>query len=211
MITSFSTLKEQVANNFVSTEVVAYVETAIQLVEADINQGPRVRQMISRDTASMSGRYIALPSGFLAVAGLQVNTNPIRKLEFATVERMDEMKLQFLSAGTPVYFTVVGVEIEVLPAPDTTYEAELTYYAKVPALSDAATTNWLLAGYPNIYLYGALSHCAAYITDRYDRPDKRGPTWGDRYAAATEALLLDSERARFSQGRLVMRPRTVYT
>lgn len=211
MITSYATLKEAVANEFVTTEIVGHLETAIQLVEANINRNVRVRRMIARDTASIDSRYTSFPSDFLSVAGLQINTNPVKKLEFITIEQMDDLKPDYRSSGVPHWFTIVGLEIEVLPIPDSAYEAELTYYEKIPALSDANTSNWLLASYPDVYFYGALSNCAGYIRDRYDRPDKRGATWKELFEAAKEELLFEDQKNRFSQGRLAMRTRRAYS
>lgn len=203
MITDYDSLKNAVADQFVTTEVVPYAGTAIGLVEANINRNVRVRRMIGRYTASMSGQFTGLPSDFLAAAGLQVNTNPVRKLEFVTIDRMDEMKAGYQAGGVPVWYTIIGAEFEVLPIPDTTYTAELTYYAKVPALSDDNTTNWLLTNYPDVYFYGTLAIAAPYVND------PRAPMWAGMYDAALEEMIVEDERARFP--RPVMRARTVYT
>lgn len=211
MITDYAGLKNAVADQFVTTEIVSFVPTAIGLLEANVNRNVRVRRMIGRATATISGQYTALPSDYLATAGLQINSNPVRKLEFVTIEKMDELKPTYQGSGEPLWFTIIGAEFEVLPVPDDSYTAEVTYYKKLTALSDASTSNWLLANFPDVYFYGALKECANYVRDRWDRPDKRGPLWIERYNAALEEMRIDDDRARFSQGKLVMRPRSVYT
>ena len=53
----------------------------------------------------------------------------------------------------------------------------------VPALSDAAPTNWLLTKAPMIYLYGALLQTAPFTGD-----DGRIATWGKLYTQAVRGL-----------------------
>lgn len=45
-----------------------------------------------------------------------------------------------------------------MPVPNTTYTIELIYYLRIPALSDSATSNWMLTDHPDAYLYGTLYH-----------------------------------------------------
>lgn len=208
MITDFTSLKQTVANQFVNTEIVEFLDAAIRMVEADMNRNVRVRRMIARDTATMDSQYTAFPADFLTVAGLQVNANPVQKLDFVTIEKMDEMKPEYRTSGVPRWFTIIGQEIEVLPVPDGEYQAELTYYERIPALSDVNTTNWLLTGYPDVYFYGTLKFCANYVTDRYDRPDKRGALWSEMFDAAKEEMIVEDDKNRFSRGKLVMRARS---
>jgi len=59
----------------------------------------------------------------------------------------------------------VGDEFQYYPSPDASYTATLTYYARIPALSVSATTNWLLTAHPDAYLYGALLQAAPYLRD----------------------------------------------
>jgi hypothetical protein len=41
----------------------------------------------------------------------------------------------------------------------------MLYSQKVPALSDSATTNWLLTSHPDAYLFGTLT-MSATLTER---------------------------------------------
>jgi hypothetical protein len=202
-IASHAELKQAVANQFVTSEVVAHLPAAIRLVEANVNRNVRVRPMMHRATASLTGRFIALPGDFLAAAGLQLNTAPFRRLDFRTAEALDALKPALASAGLPRWYTVVGGEIEVLPAPDAALEAELTYYQKLPALSDANPSNWLLAAHPDVYFHGTLAIAGPYVND------PRSTAWAAMYDAALEELSLEDDRARFPQGRVAIRPAAV--
>jgi hypothetical protein len=91
-----------------------------------------------------------------------------------------------------------------VPAPDSTYTGELTYYAKIPALSDAATTNWLLGVAPDVYLYGSLMEAAPYLDD-----DARVQTWGGLLEQAMSAIEIESDRARIGSSSIRMRAKAM--
>ena len=52
---------------------------------------------------------------------------------------------------------------------------ELDYFAKVPALSGAVASNWLLAAHPDLYLFGALVEA-----EMFGANDERAPIWKAR-------------------------------
>lgn len=203
-IASFAELKEAAANQFVTAEVLAHLPAAIRLVEANVNRNVRVRRMLQRSTAALQGRFVELPGDFLAAAGLQLNTSPVRRLEFRTAEALDALKPAYAAAGTPVWYSVVGGEIEVLPAPDGEYEAELTYYRRLTPLSDEDPSNWLLASYPDVYFHGTLALAGPYVND------PRTATWAAMYDAALQEMIVEDDRARFPQGQVAIRPVRVF-
>lgn len=69
----------------------------------------------------------------------------------------------------------------------------LTYYAKIPALSDANPTNWLLTKAPGIYLYGSLLESAPFESD-----DARMQSWLALYASALAGLKSTDVGSRFA-------------
>ena len=69
----------------------------------------------------------------------------------------------------------------------------LTYYAKIPALSDANPTNWLLSKAPGVYLYGSLIETAPFETD-----DSRSQMWLALYTAALAGLKSTDVGMRFA-------------
>ena len=69
------------------------------------------------------------------------------------------------SSGMPKFYSVVGKQFHFAPIPDGSYTAVLIYFTKIPALSTAQTTNWLLTDHPDAYLYGACKHAAIRLRD----------------------------------------------
>jgi len=128
----------------------------ITLFEAKVTRSLRVRQMESRSTSSTTGgeAALALPSDFLEMRNLRINTNPRRTLVVQSPHNNDEW-YPSTTTDTPRAYKIVGSEIIFSPTPDATYTVEIDYYS-FTGLSDAAPTNWLITAYPDAYLWGSL-------------------------------------------------------
>ena len=75
-------------------------------------------------------------------------------------------------AGETFGYTVVGNAIELVPAPGADMELRMVYYARIPHLGPTQPSNWLLAKYPDVYLYSVLVQSMPYLKD-----DARLATW----------------------------------
>ena len=183
-LSTYSQRKSTLGDWLNREDLVAVVPSFIALAEAQIERALRVRQMIGRSTATIDTQYSAVPSDFLETKTFKIiSSAPIQPLQFATMEQMDDFDATNSAAQRPTLFTIVGNQIRVHPAPDTSYTAELVYYAKLPKLSDSNPTNWLLTSSPDVYLYGALLQSAPYLKD-----DERMAVWSSLYAAGLESI-----------------------
>lgn len=196
---TFAGLKTTIADYLNRDDLTAIIPTFITLAEAKLNRKLRVRQMLKRATASVDSQYFAYPADWLQAKEFQLNTNPIVRLQFVTEAYGDELKANnYVASGQPSYYTIIGTQLEVIPTPDATYTGELTYYAKIPALSDSNTSNWLLAYAPDLYLYGALTEATPYLKD-----DERLGTWGQLYTNSLSDIEIADQRASVSSTPLV--------
>lgn len=71
------------------------------------------------------------------------------------------------------------------------------YTAKIPALSDSQTQNWLILYQPNVYLYATLIEASTYLRD-----DQRTALWGQGYSNAVASMVAAENRARFRNARI---------
>lgn len=203
-ITNYSTLKDNIADWLNRTDLTSQIPVFIQLAEADLNRRLRVKDTIVRADAAVDAQYTTLPTDLTEIKSFFLKTNPVTRMEFVTNEQMEKLKYQgYSSTGTPLYYTIIGSTTEFLPAPDQSYTAEIIYYAKLTALSDSATSNWLLTKYPDIYLYGALAQSAPYLRD-----DERIALWSSLYEKGLTQLEIASDRAEFTGGVLKARVRS---
>lgn len=199
-LNSFSALKTSVADWLNRDDLTSVIPDFISLAEAQLERRLPVQKLVKRANASIDTPFSALPSDFISAKSLVLtSTAPVQQLVFLTEDELDAKKTVYRTTGTPRYFALIGNQIEVLPAPDTGYTAELTYIATLAKLSDSNTSNWLLERHPDVYLYGALLQAAPYLRD-----DERIATWSSLYETAVNDLLLQNERAAFNQGRAVM-------
>lgn len=202
-ITTYSELKTAVADWLNRSDLTSAIPTFISLAEAQMNRTIRHRKMVVRADATLDTPYFAVPADWLENIRFQLNTNPITPLVYVTPEQLIEDSQIYSSAGQPMFYTMVGGQFQVLPEPDGEYEGELTYYGKIPALSDSNTTNWLLTESPDIYLYATLIQSAPYLKE-----DERTGIWTSLYQSLVEDMKVADERARIGSSKLKSRIRT---
>jgi len=202
---NYSSLQASIADFLNRNDLTAVIPDFITLAEAQFNRNIRHRRMVERATATLDSEYSAVPADWLESIRYQINTNPITVMEFVSPDQAAMLKGANGTAGKPIYYTQIGQQFQVVPAPDSgsAYTGELTYYATIPALSVSNTTNWLLTDSPDLYLYGALLQAAPYLQD-----DQRLSTWGTLYERCLNDLKVSDERSRMATSALRMRARS---
>lgn len=204
-ITDFDTLKTAIVEYLAretDATMVARVPTFIQLFEAKMNRALLVPQMEKRSTGlvnllSDEPEYISLPTDFQTMRTVRLNGLPGKpRLSFMTPMQMADYRYRIDNVpARPVYFSIFGDEMELAPTPGEAYALEMIYRAKIPALSGANTTNWLLSLAPDLYLYGALLESAPYMKE-----DERISTWAAGYSMAFNDLNVLGARQSFDSG-----------
>lgn len=202
-ITTYAELKTAVGDWLNRSDLDSVIPNFISLAEAQFNRSIRHRKMVVRADATLDTPYFAVPADWLQTIRFQLNTNPVTPLLFVTPEQALEESMVYSAGQQPLFYTTIGQQFQVVPTPDTSYDAELLYYAKIPALSDSATTNWLLTESPDIYLYGALIQSAPYLKE-----DDRINVWAGLYQRLIDDMMLADERARIGSSKLKTRIRT---
>lgn len=204
-LSNYTELKASVADWLNRADLTAQIPDFIALAEARFNRDLRLNAMLKRETTTATSDYVRLPDDWLEGVSIVVTgDNTVSKpLTYVTNEEFNRLRLQRLT-GTFRYYTIQDNNLIFLPATDSTLTAlELFYYAKIPALSDANPSNWLLARAPDLYLYGSLAGAEMYLQN-----DERLPLWASAMQTLTDSLTAESERAKRPQGALTARKRT---
>ncbi len=145
--------------------------------------------MMVRSEATSDEGYIAVPSDFLEVHSLTLEDDiPHVPLQYIGADEAKDLKAQDYSGD--MKYSIVGGSFELIPDPPEDRDFELIYYAKIPALADDNTTNWLLTKSPDLYLYGTLLECAPYLKD-----DERIPLWAAAVTSTMDDMMMESERS----------------
>jgi hypothetical protein len=197
----YSELKSAIADFLNRQDLTSVIPTFIKFTEADINRKLRHRKMIERATATLDDQYTELPEYFLEAFNVQLNSTPPVGLKYITPDHADLLRSGlYQTSGKPIYYTIIGDNLESVPTPDTRYTIEVAYYKSFVPLAGEEDTNWLLTSHPEVYVYGALVHSAPYLKD-----DERAAVWGTLHERALEELRMESEKAVYSGSVLQMK------
>jgi hypothetical protein len=181
---TFANLKTAIATLLNRDDLTSAVPDFITLAEADLNRKVRHWRMETLDAAfTVDSRFEDLPTDWLETVDFGLATSPPQELELLSVATMKEYRYSDSAVGQPRFYAHRAGDFEFYPTPDDTYTGELLYLARIPALSDSQTTNWLLTYHPDAYLYGAAVHSAPYLKD-----DERLVMWGELYKNAVIAI-----------------------
>lgn len=169
----YAGLKASVANWSArsDTATVDEISNFILFAEDSFNHGMpergiaplRVREMIKTATITMTNGAGSLPVDYIQYITARSMSSTPRSLSYATGSYTDYAYADD-AAGLSSVFSIAGVSgINVFPSSGS--DVNLSYYAKIPTLSDTTTTNWLLAKMPALYLHGALMHLGIFDRD----------------------------------------------
>ena len=208
-LSTFTELKDAVADWLDRSDLTARIPDFIALAEARINRELRIRPMEVRSTMTTTAgnQYFNLPGGYIQMRNIQLNTNPTTPLEYITPEMLDRL-YGSSTTGKPRAYTLIGDEIQLAPIPDSAYTLEMAFYEKFTALGDGTsgtvTNNWLTTNAPDILLYGALMEAEPFIKN-----DERVAVWLNGYGNAIDKLQKADQRDRHSGS--AMRVRNIYS
>lgn len=162
-ITSFAELKTAVLAWSERGDLSSYGSDFVTLCDVRIRKAlaglpSRPREMETTTDLTPSSGVCTIPTDYMAMKRVQARTSAPRRLEYRTLDWLDEAYPDG-AEGTPAFYTIMGSTAgttTLLMFPLTTSSIRITYYAYPAVLSDGNTSNWLLAKYPDIYLYGTL-------------------------------------------------------
>jgi hypothetical protein len=192
-ITNFGTLKTAIADTLNRQDLTSVIPTFVSLAQAQFNRKIRSHRQITRGSLTIDAQFEALPADWLETIRITMDANPIRVLTQISMDDLTRYRTAIdNTTDAPVYFAHNGTDIELFPTPSTSFTGEITYYAKITALSADADTNWLLTNNPDVYLYGSLVHTAPYLKD-----DARIALWAGLLAQAMDEIEDETAAARF--------------
>ena len=163
-ITNYGQLKTAAANWLDRTDLEDRIPEFVTMAEAQFNREIRQPQMITRDDSfTIDGQYEAMPTDALEIQRIVLDLTPVITLQYITPNEISEKRSGLTGTGRPIYYSIVGENMEFVRTPDSAYTASIMYYKRITALSADGDTNWLLTNHPDIYLYGTLLQSAPFL------------------------------------------------
>jgi len=192
--TSYSDLKTTIANYLARSDLTSVIPDFIRLAEERLRRDLRIRQMLVVATATTTGgdSTVGLPTDFLEMRDIHLNTNPISSLSYEAPNTF-YASTRATESGIPRTYTVLASELQFAPIPDTAYTAQMLYYAKPPLLSDSNASNVFLANCPDALLYAALGEAEPYLMN-----DARLQVWASLYDRAVASISTSDQSSEYS-------------
>lgn len=190
---TYSELKTSIANFLARDDLTSQIPDFIRLAEARMSRELDARSMEKRATATTvaGDSYISLPTDLREIRNVQLNTDPVKTLEYYTVQ-MINTDYAGQGQGKPKAYSIVGTEILLKPTPDAAYTLEIVYGENVQALSDEDTNNTILIRHPDAYLYGSLMNAYTYLMD-----ETRASQYDQLFTRIMDEIIRDTEKARY--------------
>lgn len=200
-ITTYAELQTAVANWQSRSDLTSRITEGIALAEAKINRKLRTKDMETKNaTFSITGEYVAVPTGFGGVRQFYLNTSPIQNLELMPGDILTSTYADG-TTGQPGNYAIEGSNFRFRKIPDATYTATLIYFLQVTALSGSNTTNWLLTSHPDAYLYLTNAEMSAFAKDW-----EAMQNWEAMGYRVLQEIVSISNRDKWSGGSLAARP-----
>lgn len=192
-ISSWASLKTEVAAWLHRDNLTTEIPGFIQLGEMRIYREMRVRQMETALSSAISSGVVAVPSGYLELKTAYLNTTPITHLQRKDADWIHAMYPTRSADGTPQFIARDATNFIFGPYPDTAWTLKGTYYKRLDALSDANTTNWLTTDAPDLILFATLCEAAPWAGN-----DARIAVWEQKYAQIKSRVQKQDEDEEFS-------------
>ena len=164
-MTDFAGLKSDIVAFYKNrSDIASSANSLISYSESYLNTKLRCREMETVDTLTPDPISYActLPTDYLEYKRVVEVASIRRKLEYITEDAADSL-YPTRSAGLACNFMIIGESLTALPL--SSNDIELTYYQRIPALTESNTENWLLTKFPNLYLHACLMYAAELTKD----------------------------------------------
>jgi hypothetical protein len=193
-LTTYAELQTTIASYLARSDLTAMIPDFIRLGELRLQRELRIRQMLKVvTTVTVAGdATVELPTDFLQIRDLHLQTNPTMVLEYLSPSSLFR-NARTSDSGLPKQYTVLALEFQFAPVPDSAYTLSMLYYAKPEPLSNAVITNVFLSVCPDLLLYAALGEAEPYIMN-----DSRLQTWATLYDRGLSALTVSDDQGEYS-------------
>lgn len=212
-ITSFDTLKTAIKSELARTNLDnTRLEEAIRSVEHDLEQEDdfvaAFLETRATNTFTTGDQYLGLQADVIEgrpIKSLKI-TNPVSPaLEFKPPYFLDAIEAND-TQGQPLFYTLVGQQIRVVPTPDSAYPVEMIYFAQIPQLGDGTggtvTTNKILTNNPDLYKWGAISDLLPFVGGQQAQRLANAPA---RYLGILDKAIKTARQRRIPRGPQRMR------
>lgn len=197
-IDSYSALTTAVNNWSERSFSAALLADFVSLFESVANRklGPDYRRLTSVTVTTNSSGEASLPTGFVTMRSLTRDLSgsvPLTATSWAALIGMNP----YAFTDDALFYAIRGATLKVAPVCTDDFIAVIE--AKLTALSDSNTSNWLLVESPNAYLFGALAAAEAY-----NKNFQEAALWEAKAMGELSDVVAQSDVAQFGNAELAL-------
>jgi len=138
------------------------IDRALRKAEAEFNRTLRTPEMETRAVLTITQEITQAPDDFLQLRYIFSEGLPDAPLKSMSPAAM--LATYAGRAGIPEAYAIEAGGIRIGPVGNAA--VEIVYYQKIPPLSDALVSNWLLQTHPDLYVSGVMYHLARRERDQ---------------------------------------------
>lgn len=153
-LTDYNELQSSIADYIMRPD--APVKSFIALAERDV--APSVRHYLQEKSVTLTSaaNAVTLPADFQEARRIVID-GVLAKPVSAYAPNVGSGEIGYFQRGNTY---------NIVPEQTANRSVEIIYYGRVPALSDAANTNWLLTNFPDVLFHAALVRAYRWLKDK---------------------------------------------
>lgn len=191
-LSTYDDLVKQIENWGHRDDLGVLIPDFIKLAETEIYNN-QVAPLMIRDMESINEiitngtRFLDLPDNYESSRSIRLSAD-YGEIRYQSPEQIRRCNF----TGQPLFFTIIGNQIEFDRIPDSDYTLEIQCFVRPLDLSETNQTNSVLLKFPTIYLYGALTQLFAHSQD-----DQQAAKYNDLFFNAIKGANKSQKKGRY--------------
>ena len=130
-LANYTDLQASVASWLNRADLTAQIPDFIALAESSIGNDVRLRDMVTTGTLTtvVAQNYVTLPADWLEFIDIRYGDKPLKLVS------SNEITVRSSDTDTAMFYAIEGNRLLLAPVPNAVVTLDITYYARLPALS----------------------------------------------------------------------------
>mgnify|MGYP003113685749 CR=1 FL=1 len=174
-LTNFTTIKAVIADYLDRSDLADQITDFMSLAENQIYRDLRVSAMETSLSATISSGTISVPSGYIEMKNLFLNTSPVTPLVRKDLNFIYTNHPTRSADARPSFFAREGTNFIFGPFPDSNYAVLGLFYKRLDALT-GTNTNFITTDIPEALIFGSCLEAEPFLQN-----DERIAVWKTKY------------------------------
>jgi len=178
-LNNYTNIKAAIADWLDRSDLTTQIADFMTMAENRIYRDLRIRAMETALSATTSSGVISVPTGYLEMKYMYIDTSPTQGLQRKDLSFIYENYPTRSADGKPEFYAREAGNFIFGPFPDSDYAIKGVFYKKLDVLAATTNeTNFITDDIPQALLFGSLVEAEPFIQN-----DERVPLWESKYQA----------------------------